>query len=66
MLLDPKVEIECNQCAHFEAFDLTALANSCYDERSVRSQSERAGWIWAGDNVHYCSEDCAPTQESSE
>jgi hypothetical protein len=58
MLLDPTVQIECDECEHFEEFGLTPLANSCYDERGVKSASQSNGWIWESDTTHFCSKEC--------
>ena len=65
MLLDPKVELECNYCEHAEAFDMTPLAGGVFDMRAVEGNSStNHGWIWAGDDVHYCSEECQSAKEN--
>ncbi len=58
MLCDPKVEIECNRCEHFDSLDMTPLAGGAFDMRSAKSQATSRGWIWVSDSEHYCSQEC--------
>jgi hypothetical protein len=57
MILDAKIEIECDVCEHFEAFDMTPLSSGAFDDRAVEGQAKSRGWIFDDDN-HFCSQEC--------
>ena len=58
MILNPKVEVECDGCGYFESFGLTPLAREAWDGRDLGRQMEAYGWKTVGDDEHLC-EECA-------
>ena len=58
MILDPRVEVECDECGHFESFGLTPLARGAWDDRDLEKQIERLGWKSIGGDEYLCY-DCA-------
>ena len=55
-MMDPVVTIECDTChQQSDPYELTPLAGGSWDERGVRSRSERDGYEWNGDE-HTCDE----------
>jgi len=66
MLSDPVVTMTCDgflTCRYEEEFGLTAIARGGYDDRDLRAESERAGWVWQ-QGKHICA-DCAAAQEEA-
>ncbi len=57
MILDPKVEVECDRCGYFEWYGLTPLARGAWDGRGLEKSMEADGWKTIGDDEHLC-EDC--------
>lgn len=59
MLGDPVVYAECDNCGEEEGFGLTSLARNSWDMRNFPACLRSRGWIVAGDDEHYCCEQCA-------
>jgi len=54
MILDPKVEVECDGCGHYEFFGLTPLAREAWDQRDLDRQLVAEGWKIVSEDEHLC------------
>lgn len=57
-ICEPILKVECDKCGDSSEYDLTMLAGGGWDDRNLKRQMDRDGWVIKGHDV-FCS-NCAP------
>jgi len=57
MINDPTIYVDCDYCATGEEFNLTPLAKGAWDDRDLKKNLKKRGWIIDGD-LTFCTQKC--------